>query len=246
MIKGCLSIIGILLIVGMVASLYKSCFYNTQQITTLAPQRISIETLTSSQQPSPECLQEGCILTGKQYLIQGSGTYPLRSSPAIDAEKIVNQKATEILRRLDYCNVDNSVVVVEECIFNEWSWIRVVKPGWLAKSHRGWILSEYLDKAGNPSDKYHGKILEVALSPYTITQYPKANAVFKERIPEIEIMRRQAAEMAIDAGGCDLVDESEVTTGSTKYNITIRVHCTNGHVVRFKEQEIKTRMDSTK
>jgi len=81
--------------------------------------------------------------TGKTYKINGS-EINVRKGPGINFNKIVNQKATKILKKTHYITLDNSVTVVEECSQGKWSKIRVTNPSYLSQSHRGWIASKFL------------------------------------------------------------------------------------------------------
>lgn len=81
--------------------------------------------------------------TGKTYKVNGSGV-TVRQGPGENFGKIVNQKATDILKKTIYIKVDKSVTVYEECSEGEWSKIRVTDPSYLSESHRGWVESKYL------------------------------------------------------------------------------------------------------
>ena len=83
------------------------------------------------------------IKTGKTYKISGSGIN-VRKGPGTNFSKIVNQKATSILKTTQYITIDNSVTVYEECSQGTWSKIRVTDPDWLSQSHRGWVASKFL------------------------------------------------------------------------------------------------------
>ncbi len=81
--------------------------------------------------------------TGKTYKVSGSGIN-VRKGPGTNFSKIVNQKATSILKTIQYITIDNSVTVYEECSQGTWSKIRVTDPDWLSQSHRGWVASKFL------------------------------------------------------------------------------------------------------
>lgn len=81
--------------------------------------------------------------TGKTYKINGS-KINVRKGPGTSFSKIINQKATRILKSTHYITIDNSVTVVEECSQGTWSKIRVTDPDYLSQSHRGWIASKFL------------------------------------------------------------------------------------------------------
>ena len=81
--------------------------------------------------------------TGITYKVNGS-EINVRKGPGTSFNKIINQKATRILKSTHYITVDKSVTVVEECSQGTWSKIRVTDPGYLSQSHRGWIASKFL------------------------------------------------------------------------------------------------------
>ena len=83
--------------------------------------------------------------TEKTYKVNGSGIN-VRSGPGTNYDKIINQKASSILKKNIYVTIDNTVTVLEECTQGKWSKIRVTDPDWLSNSHRGWVLSKFLRK----------------------------------------------------------------------------------------------------
>ena len=186
----------------------------------------------------------GSIATGKNYNPVPDGSYPLRALPSNEADKIPNDavKGMNVPDRFKFCNIDDSALVHEECTYKDWSWVRVVEPIHLAKSHRGWVESKYLMKDIPTKDApYQGKIASLALDPYTKDQYPRLFSKFQSRLPEIEAMRRNAAEMALDSGGCDRVIESELSSTSSVSLITINVLCKNGARMSFNEDSMTKR-----
>ena len=81
--------------------------------------------------------------TGISYKVSGSGIN-VRKGPGTEHEKIVNQKATSMLKTTIYISIDNSNTVIEECSQGDWSKIRVTDPDYLSSSHRGWVASKFL------------------------------------------------------------------------------------------------------
>lgn len=81
--------------------------------------------------------------TGKTYKVNGSDIN-VRKGPGTNFGKIVNQKATRILKRTHYITIGNSVTVYEECSQGKWSKVRVTDPDYLSQSHRGWVASKFL------------------------------------------------------------------------------------------------------
>ncbi len=73
----------------------------------------------------------------------------LRLGPGTNYGKIINQKASKILKSTQYAKIDKSVTVIEECTKSGWSKIQVVDPDWLSETHRGWVATKFLKKPKN-------------------------------------------------------------------------------------------------
>ena len=177
---------------------------------------------------------------GKKLNVIGSGI-GIRSGPDASFDKIINQKASSIMKSTQYISIDDTTTVFEECTKGGWSWIRVVEPDWLQDSHKGWVESKYLDKGQDiGGDKYTRKISSSALLPYTKQGYSKTVLKYGSRLKEIEALRRKAAEMAVDSGKCDFVLMSELSDSkSDLQNLNFWVDCKNGERVYLDEFQIK-------
>ncbi len=81
--------------------------------------------------------------SGQTLKVNGSDVV-LRAGPSTKNEKLINQKATQILKTTQYLTIDNTVTVVEECNQAGWSRVRVTEPDWLRASHIGWVPSTAL------------------------------------------------------------------------------------------------------
>jgi hypothetical protein len=79
------------------------------------------------------------------YAIKGEKIY-IRTGPGIQYKKLVNEKATEVLKETQYANVDYSVKVIVLETNGEWSKIKVVVPEWLSDTHIGWIPTKAILK----------------------------------------------------------------------------------------------------
>lgn len=207
-----------------------------------APKNQSVASQAPSQ-PSrsvPAACDASTVVTGKKYNVLGSGIN-VRKGPGTSFEKIINQKATSILKTAQYISIDDTTTVFEECTKDGWSWIRVIDPDWLKDSHRGWVLSKYLDKGQDiGGDKYTRKISSSAISPYTKQGYPKTIAKYGSRLSEIESLRRKAAEMAVDSGKCDYVTMSELSDSKSSLNhLYFWVDCRNKQRIYLDEFQIK-------
>ncbi|KAI5912331.1 SH3 domain-containing protein [Azoarcus sp. PA01] len=96
-----------------------------------------------AQAASAEPCGSGSTKSGQILRVNGSDV-ALRSAPNAKNEKLINQKATQILKTTNYLTIDNTVTVVEECTQGEWSRVRVKEPDWLQNSHIGWVQSSSL------------------------------------------------------------------------------------------------------
>lgn len=89
-------------------------------------------------------------------------------------------------------------------------------------------------------ENYAKRITPSALMSYTKDQYPKLFRKYGKRIPEIEKLRRTAAEQVIDSDKCDYVDLAEVSQDSSPVNnVRFFIDCKNGNRFYRTEQEIK-------
>lgn len=72
-----------------------------------------------------------------------SQTVAVRTEPSEDAEKIVNQRASEAFGQTEYHNIDNSTTVRRLCDNGEWTLMSVESPAWL-DFVKGWVPSSVL------------------------------------------------------------------------------------------------------
>jgi hypothetical protein len=72
----------------------------------------------------------------------------LRSGPGEQFEKVINEKASEVMHDTEYAEVDKSVTVIVEETNQQWSKIKVIQPDWLTESHVGWVQTKYLVERG--------------------------------------------------------------------------------------------------
>lgn len=226
------NIIIIIIAVTIVVALFSRDDESSQSTAT------NTKTAQISKQMPTEC-KDGALITGSQYNVIGTGIN-VRKGPGTNFDKIVNQKATDILKSTQYISIDDTTVVFEECINGEWSWVRVVQPDWLQDSHRGWVLSKFLDKGQDiGADPYIRKISSTALLPYDTKNYPKTVEKYGTRLGEIEQFRRKAAEMAVDSGKCDFAEIVEISDSKSSIeHLHFWVDCRNGERIRLDEFEI--------
>jgi hypothetical protein len=126
----------------------------------------------------------GSAKSGASYSVIGTEVY-LRDAPRPDAGKLVNQKATDILKKTQYRVVDNSTTVTEECTQGGWSRVHVTAPEWLSATHMGWVPSNVLRK---PQSDASGKrifteadfIWDKKIAPYKKYIVAGVNKVYRE------------------------------------------------------------------
>ena len=84
---------------------------------------------------------DGSILSEKQYQIHGTrlSSFALRIAPDVQSERVLNEKASRLLKKPHYVTIDRTVKVVENCSFQGWSRVQVVKPRGMRLTHQGWI-----------------------------------------------------------------------------------------------------------
>lgn len=92
---------------------------------------------------SAESCGSGSTSSGRQLRIKGADVV-LRSAPNAKGERLINQKATQILKAKQYLTIDHTVTVIEECTQGEWARVRVKEPEWLRDTHVGWVQSRSL------------------------------------------------------------------------------------------------------
>lgn len=98
---------------------------------------------SEAQAASAEPCSTASTKSGQTLRVNGSNVV-LRSAPNAKSEKLINQKATQIMKSTQYLTIDNTVTVVEECNQGDWSKVRVTEPDWLRDSHIGWVPSSSL------------------------------------------------------------------------------------------------------
>lgn len=81
--------------------------------------------------------------SGSVFGVSGSNI-ELREAPRLAAPKIINEKATQVLRTKQYAVIDKSTRVVEQCRRGDWSRVQVKEPEWLSTTHVGWVPSKVL------------------------------------------------------------------------------------------------------
>lgn len=97
----------------------------------------------------------------------------LYSGPTDSSDKVVNEKATDVLGRTEYCQVDYSTKVKILEKKDNWVKIQVVDPDWLSASHIGWIPSKFLVSSADEKKQE----IEISSDEYEILQTKHNNAV---------------------------------------------------------------------
>ena len=82
------------------------------------------------------------------------------------------------------------------------------------------------------------KFSAYAIPPYVSEKLPDLVKPYQARLPEIERLRRQAAEKALATNRCIRVESVELNSISTKDALMFSINCSSGKSFHFKEQEL--------
>jgi hypothetical protein len=82
------------------------------------------------------------------------------------------------------------------------------------------------------------KFSAFAIPPYKFDDLPPLVKTYLGRLPDIERMRRQAAERALATGQCGRVESVELSQKSTKNALVILVDCSSAKKFYATEQEL--------
>ncbi len=77
-----------------------------------------------------------------------------------------------------------------------------------------------------------------SIPPYVLDQLSDLVKNYQPRLPDIERLRRQAAEKALASGQCTRVEASELHGKSTKKSLVFSIDCSSGKNFHFTEQEL--------
>jgi hypothetical protein len=86
----------------------------------------------------------------------------------------------------------------------------------------------------NNPDKYSA----FSIPPYDPEQLPELVKNYQNKLPDIERLRRLAAEKALLTGQCNRVEASELHANSAKNSLVFLVNCSSGKSLYFTEQEL--------
>ncbi|MGZ8152881.1 MAG: DUF4124 domain-containing protein, partial [Methylovulum sp.] len=82
------------------------------------------------------------------------------------------------------------------------------------------------------------KFSAFSIPPYVPDDLPDLVKNYPPRLPEIERLRRQAAEKALASESCMRVEAVELHSKSTKKALAFSVDCSSGKNFYFTEQEL--------
>lgn len=82
------------------------------------------------------------------------------------------------------------------------------------------------------------KFSAYAFPLYTPGKLPELVRSFQARLPEIERLRRQAAETALASGQCIRVESAELNSKSSKDTLVFLIDCSSAKKFYFTEQEL--------
>lgn len=77
-----------------------------------------------------------------------------------------------------------------------------------------------------------------AIPPYAPDQLTALVKTHQDRLPDIERMRRQASEKALQSGQCARVESAELNNKSSKNALVFYIICSSGKNFYFSEQEL--------
>lgn len=82
------------------------------------------------------------------------------------------------------------------------------------------------------------KFSAYAIPPYTPDALPPLVKGFRERLPEIERFRREAADKILSSEECGRVEAAELSSKSAKNALVILIDCSSGKHFYVSEQEL--------
>ncbi len=82
------------------------------------------------------------------------------------------------------------------------------------------------------------KFSAFSIPPYDPDQLSYLVQNYRNRLPDIERLRRQAAEKALASEQCPRVEAAELHSKSTKKALVFSIDCSNGKSFYFTEQEL--------
>lgn len=77
-----------------------------------------------------------------------------------------------------------------------------------------------------------------AIAPYRPEQLPSAAMPYRDRLPEIERLRREASERALQGGRCRRVESSELNARSSAEALVFLIDCSSGKQFYISEKEL--------
>jgi len=83
-----------------------------------------------------------------------------------------------------------------------------------------------------------GKFSAYAIPPYVPGKLTDLVKTYQDRLPEIERLRRQAAEKALASNQCGRIESVELNSKSTKDTLMFLINCSSGKSFYFKDQEL--------
>lgn len=77
-----------------------------------------------------------------------------------------------------------------------------------------------------------------SIPPYDFDQLSPLVQNYQSRLPDVEKLRRYAAEKALESDHCNRVEASELEEKSNKKSLFFAVSCSSGKIFQFSEQEL--------
>lgn len=88
---------------------------------------------------------------------------------------------------------------------------------------------------------YNARIRPYAIDTYSQAQYPKLYSQFRHKLPEIEKLRRMAAEQVVDQNKCDYIENVQLTMDSKSNKLRFFIDCEDGNRIYLTEADIKNK-----
>jgi hypothetical protein len=86
---------------------------------------------------------EGRRLTMRRRSVAGMNVN-IRQGPSTDFQRVTWGARPDLPGGTQLAQLEEGMVVFEECVQGEWAWVRVTRPPQLADTHQGWVATEFL------------------------------------------------------------------------------------------------------
>lgn len=195
------------------------------------------EQVAVAQKEAEAKLAAEASLCGVGKTIAVSSSYDLRVAPKENADRIINQKATDIIKTIQYHTVDNSTTLKVLACSAEWTQVQITETSWLTDVS-GWVPTEILRKIDKTPDG-------IRVYVDSDIDWDDDTDMFKEKI--ITMINKISRETA----GCNKINTSSLakSTSRSKPNDPVFfITCGEGSSafnVWFRPTDVGTNMTAT-